>query len=136
MRREDSKDETTAEWEIISSYSRSDAIRDGVLVDVSDVAREAGFRIPVAMTSAAWAQTVHVSAGLNCQDEQGRLWDVLSVLRFVIKSSPSSRDSSLIEFTVSVRTGEVTSEDVRLKSICCPGDNAELVITVMLPGED
>ena len=39
-------------------YARENAIDDGTLVDVSEVAREAGFRIPVAMTAAAWADCV------------------------------------------------------------------------------
>ena len=36
--------------EVISSYSRAQAIEDGVLVDVSSVARAAGIKFPVAMT--------------------------------------------------------------------------------------
>ena len=38
--------------EVISSYSRAQAIEDGVLVDVSTVAKEAGIKFPVAMTAA------------------------------------------------------------------------------------
>jgi hypothetical protein len=40
--------------DLIHRYSRADAIRDGVLIDVTPTAREAGFRFPVALTSAAW----------------------------------------------------------------------------------
>ena len=35
---------------VISSYTRAEAIEDGVLVDVSKVAREAGIKYPVAVT--------------------------------------------------------------------------------------
>ncbi len=38
----------------ISAYSRAQAIEDGILVDVSDTAREAGFNIPVAITRTVW----------------------------------------------------------------------------------
>lgn len=38
----------------IHRYSRADALRDGVLIDVSAVAREAGIRYPVALTRAVW----------------------------------------------------------------------------------
>jgi hypothetical protein len=34
---------------VIFSYGRQQALSDGVLVDVSDLAREAGFRIPAAV---------------------------------------------------------------------------------------
>jgi hypothetical protein len=58
----------------IHRYTRADAIRDGVLIDVSAVAREAGIVYPVALTAAVWARCVAVPAGVECQDEQGRLW--------------------------------------------------------------
>jgi len=52
--------ETMAELfgEPISTYTRRQALDDGVLVDVSEMAREAGFRFPVAVTHAAWEDCV------------------------------------------------------------------------------
>jgi hypothetical protein len=38
------------EADLISVYTREDAIRDGSLVDVSETDREAGFTLPVAVT--------------------------------------------------------------------------------------
>ena len=38
----------------ISAYTRAQAIEDGILVDVSDTAREAGFNIPVTVTRTVW----------------------------------------------------------------------------------
>ena len=46
--------------DLIHSYSRAQAIEDGVLIDVSTVAREAGITYPVALTSAAWGRCVTV----------------------------------------------------------------------------
>jgi hypothetical protein len=40
--------------DLIYRYTRADALRDGVLIDVSEVAREAGFKWPVALTAADW----------------------------------------------------------------------------------
>jgi len=34
---------------VIHTYTRAQAIEDGVLIDVSEMAREAGFRWPVAV---------------------------------------------------------------------------------------
>ena len=67
--------------DVIHRYSRADAIRDGTLIDVSAVAQEAGLRYPVALTRAAWQRCVAVPPGVLCQDEAGRLWDVVWLLR-------------------------------------------------------
>ena len=73
---------------LIFSYTRAQAIADGVLVDVSKLAKEAGFRFPVAVTAAVWAECVTVPDGVAGQDETGRLWDVLNLLRFAIAKRP------------------------------------------------
>lgn len=119
--------------DLIFSYSRADAIDDGVLIDVTAVAREAGFIYEVAMTSAAWHDTVRVPPNCPCQDETGRLWDVLNLLRFSIRRD---RDQSEIRFVVSVLGEDQRHHDIELKSICGPGDEGEPVITIMLPNED
>jgi hypothetical protein len=48
--------EVDVEEVLIHSYLRKQAIEDGVLLDVSTMGREAGFRYPVALTQAVWAQ--------------------------------------------------------------------------------
>src|SRR5262249_37382938 len=82
------------------SYSRKEAIADGVLIDATETAREAGFRYPVALTSAAWAECVSVPDGVECQDEAGRLWDVLTMLRHATRGS--GREESALYFDVLV----------------------------------
>jgi hypothetical protein len=120
--------------DLIFSYSRAQAINDGVLIDVSKLAAEAGFLFPVAMTSAAWVRCVNVAekAEESGQDETGRLWDVLNVLRWAVKRSPGGNE---VRFQVSVFDGD-RFDTVELKSLCGPGDDAEPVITIMLPDED
>ncbi len=121
-------------WDLIHVYTRAEAIADGVLIDVTDIARETGFRFPVAMTTAAWFACVDVPLGLASQDETGRLWDVLNVLMFTIRSSKD--DCSRLSFRVSVLNEHGKFEQVELKSICGPGDNLEPVVTILLPNED
>ena len=118
--------------EIISSYSRAQAIEDGMLIDVSEMATEAGFTMPVAITAAAWGMYVRVPDGVECQDEQGRLWDILNMLRFAIKKGGHGSE---VAFTVLVNN-DGTPKPVGLKSLCGPGDDTEPVITIMLPRED
>ncbi len=120
--------------DVIYSYSRAQAIEDGVLVDVSETAREAGFKFPVALTAAAWAEAVTVPKGVRGQDEAGRLWDVLSMLLFAIKASRGG--SSTLPFRLYVRNTNRGPKLVALKSVCGPGDDAAPVITIMLPEED
>lgn len=117
-------------------YSRAQAIADGVLIDVSRLAREAGFRFPVAMTQAVWESCVRVPAGCPGQDETGRLWDVLNVLRWSIAATPTRRGDGEIEFTVSVRQSAEAVIDQDLRALCHPGDDSEPVITILLPNED
>ena len=71
--------------EVIHRYTRAEAICDGVLIDASAVAREAGIRYPVALTAAVWERCVAVPPGLVCQDEAGRLWNVLTILRHAVR---------------------------------------------------
>jgi hypothetical protein len=122
--------------DLIHRYSRADAIRDGALIDVSPVAREAGILYPVALTRAAWERCVAVPPGVLCQDEAGRLWDVVWMLRVAVHSS-SARAPELA-FGVHVRNDNRphTPPLVRLKAVCGPGDEGEPVVTVMMPEED
>lgn len=121
------------EYSIICAYSRADAIADGVLIDVSEMAKEAGFRYPMAMTSAAWNECVDVPLSNFCQDEKGRLWDVLMVMRFAICGGAGG---NIVTFCVEVRDEDDLAKRVDLKAICGPGDDPEPVMTIMLPDED
>jgi hypothetical protein len=121
--------------EVIFSYSRRQAIADGVLIDVTAPAKESGIRFPVALTAAAaWAKCVAVPPGVECQDEAGRLWDVLTMFRLAARRSEGDR----LTFAVHVRDDNRgrTPPLVRLKAVCGPGDDAAPVLTIMLPDED
>jgi hypothetical protein len=122
------------EADLIHRYTRADAFRDGVLIDVSAVGREAGIRHPVALTAAAWAKCVTVPPGVCCQDEAGRLWDVVWMLRSAIRGSSGDRE---LVFGVHVRNDDRphTPRIVRLKAVCGPDDDSSPCITIMLPDE-
>lgn len=121
--------------EVVFRYTRAQAIADGVLVDVTETARELGFHVPVALTAGVWGECVEVPAGATGQDEQGRLWDVLGLLRFAIQAR-RGRPDNRVDFVVQVQRADRKIEDVDLYALCGPGDEAEPVITVMLPHED
>ncbi len=121
--------------DIISTYSRTQAIEDGYLVDVSETAREAGIKFPVALTRAVWDTYVAVPEGVECQDERGRLWDIVWMLRMAIRSG---RDGSEIRFQLHVRNSNRggTPPLVTLKAVCGPSDDLSPCITIMMPDED
>src|SRR5690606_16136022 len=68
----------------IYSYSRQQAIDDGVLVDITEMAQEAGFRFPVAVTRTVW-ETITPSPTDITQSISGRVWDMLWMLRLAAK---------------------------------------------------
>src|SRR5215475_1446954 len=119
--------------DLIHRYTRAEAVRDGVLIDVSETAREAGVRWPVALTAAAWERCVSVPPGVVCQDEAGRLWDVVYLLRCAVGRSSGAE----VRFGVHVHNDnrDRTPPLVRLKAVSGPGDDGGPVINVMLPDE-
>lgn len=121
---------------IIHVYSRAMAIADGVLVDVSDMAKEAGYKYPVAMTDTVYQKCVAVPPELQGeQDEDGRLWDVLWMSRFRKLIPGSDGRAAVFDVLVQTKRGR-KPETVRIKAVCGPGDTADPVITFMFPGED
>lgn len=127
---------------VIHSYSRAQALADGVLVDVSDTkeAREAGFRYPTACTRAVWENFIEWTDAdterQTVQDQPARLWDVLYMLHVAIAENDST-DRLLFELFIVPRDGSSRqSKRTMLKALCGPGDDGEPVITIMLPSED
>lgn len=120
--------------EFIHVYTRAQAIADGVLMDVSALAREAGFKVPVAMTAAAWADCVAWPPEAGGQDETGRLWDVLYLAGWQARGHPTH---NLVGFGVlRVRPPEIQPSYAALQLHIGPGDQGEPVATIMLVGED
>jgi hypothetical protein len=78
---------------------------------------------------------VAVPPGVRCQDEAGRLWDVVWMLRLATRGSNDGARE--LRFGVHVRNDnrERTPPLVRLEAVCGPGDKGEPVITVLLPDE-
>lgn len=117
----------------IYNYSRSQAFADGMLVDVTTTAVEAGFNYSVALTRLVWDKYVKVPKGVTGQDQKGRLWDVLVTLNLAIKGRKDA--GSMLIFTVHVKQDNGKHVPVKLKSVVGPGDDPKPVITVMLPEE-
>ena len=126
---------------VISTYTRAQAIEDGALVDAGPMANETGFKWPVALTFAAWADCVAWTESDSQQqvhqDQSGRLWDVLYMASHAIRTSKKSGDLLLFQLYRVPRDGHSSDAVlVTLKLIVGPGDAGEPVITILLPEED
>jgi hypothetical protein len=137
--------------DIISVYTRGDAIRDGVLVPVLDLvpdepdfARQAGWAIPVALTTAVASIVIPTEREARDyhQDAKGRLWDLLSMAAMY----GARRDADGVVFPCifwlagpdRVSSGLVEraqQKTLRLKAVVGPGDDGSPVATIMLPEE-
>jgi hypothetical protein len=148
-------DESRDFWgEPIYAYTRAQAIADGVLVDLTTAAdhqgqllcQRAGFKVPVAITRAAWAKTIEAGGTWKPNGEAkilelkggqsltGRLWDVLGMLRM---ACGQAKNADRVHFRVLVDVdGDGRRETVRLWAQCGPGDDPRPVITILLEGED
>jgi hypothetical protein len=121
---------------IIDVYTRQQAIEDGVLVDVSEVAQQAGIKHPTAVTQAVWDGIVvpdDEDRRLG-QDERGRLWDVLTMFQ---ARARISRGGNELRYTLLVvQKGRPRS--VELRAVCGPHgpDDPRPCITIMMPDED
>ena len=138
---------------VIDTYSRAEAIADGVLIDVTPIANEAGIRLPTAITPGVQAECVSVPAGLEgCgQSTAGRLWDVVYMAKMfampvLVKACIKSGDAEETTYQLHILQKPPTEDDhdsdtggttlVTLKAHLGPGDDGKPVVTIMLRHED
>ncbi len=127
---------TTPFGPVIYAYTRAQALADGVQVDVSTVATEAGIRFPVFLTRAVFDAYVTVPPNVTGQDEAGRLWDIVHLLRFAIRKAGPGQ--SRLPFALYVRNDNRAARLVKLIATCGPLDIDDPIpaITVTHPTED
>lgn len=117
--------------EVIHSYTRAQAIKDGVLVDLSGLfpADTRLYKYPVACTSELWSLIEGDSAA-------GYVWDLcyMSANAITQRIDASSHYFACI-LPRSIKDWLRTKE-YRLKIIVGPGDHAEPVITIMFDHQD
>ena len=127
--------------EVISTYSRAQAIEDGVLVDLragelDELVRQAGIRFPVACTAEVFSSCIDLTPAAKRagNDIKGRCWDVLWMLRQAIRAARPG--TTRITFKVAVVRERVRPTPTELVAVCGPGDDMEPVITIQFPGQD
>lgn len=127
---------------VIYSYTRAQAVADGVQVEVTKTAQEAGIRFPMFLTRAVFDAYVAVPEGVTGQDEAGRLWDVVWMTRFAIMRSRGhtvgGATCTRLPVALYVRNDNRAAKLVKLIAVAGPLDidDPSPAITVMLPDED
>ena len=123
--------------EIIYSYSRYQALTDGVLVDVSRMAAEANFRYPTAITADLHARiTPNEREKALAQSYEGRLWDIL-FMTFTTVLRQGTADQASYEvglFEAEADPAHHTRQStLKLWIVVGPGDQGEPAITIGFP---
>jgi hypothetical protein len=102
--------------DVICSYSRAQAIEDEVLFDITDEAKEAGFKIPTAMTAGVYDA---VGDDEGAEGVKGMLTELFCAVRYA--------KNDRVNFTF---------KGAEMYAVIGPGDTRAPVLTIMLIGED
>ena len=119
--------------DVISIYTRSQAIEDGVLVDVSELAREAGFRLPCAITAGVHALLKDIPEGSG-EDFTGRLWDVLTLAEQAARRAPN-KAAVFIDVILHTPDKPRGKTPKPLWMTIGPGDDPAPVLTILFPAK-
>ena len=121
---------------VVYAYTRSQAVADGLQIEVTQTAKEAGIKYPVFLTRSVFERFVAVPEGVTGQDEAGRLFDIIWMTRYAIQQN--RRGGDRVPVLLSVRNDNRAAKPVQLIAACGPldVDDPQPAITVMLPEDD
>jgi hypothetical protein len=125
--------------EVIHAYTRGQALTDSALVDVTEIAREAGFTAPVAVTRAVWERHIAWTdedrarkRGRAFCDQEGRKWDCVWMAAQAMRRH-RGEPSCYFRLLSHVREGRAYApREVTLFLQFGGGDNGEPVATICL----
>lgn len=106
--------------ELVSVYTRAQAIDDGVLIDVSEHAKGI-FKVPVAVTCGLYSELERRFRGADIKET------VISLLGVVRQMKRRIYGEETVEFSFNL---------IKIKAVSHGGDFGEDVLTVMLKNED
>ena len=84
--------------DIISSYTAEQAIEDGILADMSELGKEAGFKWPVRFSQNVIALCTTLKSN-KYESFKGRAWDVLNMAHWAIRGV---KDDYMTAFKVKI----------------------------------
>lgn len=116
--------------EIFHSYTRKQAIQDGILIDITAESKEFGFVYPIAITDGLFAELA--SNKPEYETYLARLNDALMLLYLKITHS---KDESIVFYDMLITNAKGQKETLSLKCICDGGDDGKPVLTLMMSSE-
>lgn len=122
------------ESDVISKYTRAEAIEDNVLIDISKIASEAGFKYPVAITQGIYSVLNNLE--IMGQDYSGRAFDMFTILKLSIKKQSGDTIFFAPVFAKKAKNGRPVIRPVKMWSRCHGDDKGKPCITIMMPDED
>jgi len=137
------------DWKIIASYTRAEAVADGVQVPVcTEISKEAGIKYPVFFTRGVYDKYVVVPHEMAHQSEDGRLWDILFM--FALQARKTGSPELKFQFCCQlpdagnwtryekICEGNRLLREVTLKAVIGPLDldDPSPAITILFPDED
>ena len=137
------------DWNIISTYTRAEAVRDGVQVAIpQELSREAGIKYPVFITEKVYNKYIPVPETMQYESSEGRLWDILFMFAWIARITHS--DELQFQFVIhmpdagdwnkfeKICEGNRMLREVTLKAIVSPMDldDPQPTITILFPDED
>lgn len=130
---------------VISTYTREQAIEDGVLVPIEHIdprmATESLFRWPVCLTDHVYSDVIKVPDHPNArgQSEAGRLWDVLWMCKLAVHrrtDKDEQENPGLMSFEVLATDDKGNQQLHKLWcTISGEGKNGSPVLTIMFPSD-
>lgn len=124
-------------WDVIHRVTRAELLANGDLVEVpQDLARQAGWTVPMAICRGAWAETVAWTpedGQHSGQSETGRLWDVLFVAMVHARARKETDRFVFPIYVVERRTARTVKHV--LMCVCGPDDVGNPCVTIGFPEE-
>ena len=127
---------TDKDWNLIYSYTRQQAIEDGVLIDVTDAAKGVGFKVHTVVTATLFHGYVEPPTGFEGEGQStaGRLHDLLFLVLCAARKNHAGADRATVRVAFLMAPGKTETVDVIVH--IGPGDQGEPVLTLMLPEDD
>lgn len=119
---------------VIFSYTRKQAIEDGVLIDVTSLAKQVGFKLHSAITCG-------VSEALTAMIRRRRPEDFTKYPLYRVQAAAYRALLDTLRHRIALQKSatnrlDFQCDEVSLWAHVGPGDEGEAVLTVMLVGED
>lgn len=120
------------------AYTRTQALADGLLIDISDDAQGAYFRCPMAVSAPLFYNYCSPPYNLlaHGQSLSGRIRDMLAHLITAIHANPTARQLTFTVPFVMLPGNQPVPTPVQITARLDSGDDGTPVITLSLPEDD